>query len=736
MSFDSLGLRAELLRAVHEQEYTTPTPVQAQAIPAILAGRDLMAAAQTGTGKTAGFTLPMLQRLLDSEPAEPLARRPVRALILVPTRELCAQVAESVRTYGKHVPLRCAQIFGGVGMQPQVDALRRGVDIVIATPGRLLDHVQRRSIDLSKVEILVLDEADRMLDMGFIAPIKRILSLLPAQRQNLLFSATFADDIRKLADRLMNSPEMIDVTPPNKPVEAIEQLVYHVDAAQKPDALAHLFLEKGWVQALVFTRTKHGADRLAKRLVKAGITADAIHGNKSQNARTRALATFKEGKVCALVATDIAARGLDIDGLPQVVNFELPHVPEDYVHRIGRTGRAGAVGHAISLVSRDEIRQLRAIERVIGRTLPSEVVPGFEPMHGVPAPAREGAPRGQASPRGRPQGQAQRRGDGAPNGAPNGAPDGAQPPFRGEGRGDGVPRDGRRNSGPRRDSGIGREGQRGPMPPRDAPEGGFQPPGYSPQSSSPYRGPMRDNNVPAYRETMNADGVLDDDSELIDEEEDARGNREPLPQASQQQRQGARGGRSDGRPGGGAPRGGRPGGPGRDRRPGGDQPYAPPGVMVTRSGDTQGGWGGAARPAAPRGQGQGQGRGYGAANSNNSGRPAGSRPPGARPNGPRSGGRNSGGSPRPSSEADSGFSRKRYGYPEERGARAINVEPRRYASSSEIGRGGAPRPNTPPITIIQRGARLGGAGRRTTTAAPSNDSDTSSRTNDDSNNDE
>ena len=377
MSFDTLGLRPELLRAVREQEYDTPTPVQVQAIPAVLEGRDLMAAAQTGSGKTAGFTLPMLQRLMDSQPAQAAGPRRVRALVLVPTRELCAQVNESVRTYGVHLPLRSVQIFGGVGMQPQVDALRAGVDIVIATPGRLLDHVERRTLDLRHVEILVLDEADRMLDMGFIHAIRRILSLLPAKRQNLLFSATFADEIKVLADKLLDSPRMIEVTPRNRPVDSIEQQIFQVDSARKTDLLAHLFQSRDWHQVLVFTRTKHGANRLAEKLTKAGITAEAIHGNKSQNARTRALENFKAQKVRALVATDIAARGLDIDGLPQVVNFELPQVPEDYVHRIGRTGRAGADGCAVSLVARDEGQQWRAIERTIKRSIAPMPLPEF-----------------------------------------------------------------------------------------------------------------------------------------------------------------------------------------------------------------------------------------------------------------------------------------------------------------------------------------------------------------------
>ena len=374
MSFDTLGLRAELLRAVHEQGYTTPTPVQAQAIPAVLARKDLMAAAQTGTGKTAGFTLPILQ-LLMAEPKP--ATKHVRVLILTPTRELCAQVAESVATYGKHTTIRSTMVFGGVGFSPQVDQLRRGPEIVIATPGRLLDHAQQRTIDLSKVEILVLDEADRMLDMGLIHDIKRVMKLLPAKRQNLLFSATFANDIKDLADRLLNSPQMIEVARRNAPVEIIEQCAYKIEKSRKAPLLAELIHCGGWSQVLVFTRTKHGANRLAERLAKAGLESAAIHGNKSQTARTRALADFKASKVRVLVATDIAARGLDIEALPHVVNFELPNVPEDYVHRIGRTGRAGAGGSAVSLVEREEESLLRDIERSMKRTVPILPLPDF-----------------------------------------------------------------------------------------------------------------------------------------------------------------------------------------------------------------------------------------------------------------------------------------------------------------------------------------------------------------------
>jgi ATP-dependent RNA helicase RhlE len=386
MKFTDLGLAEPLLRAIHDQGYDTPTPIQAQAIPAVLNGGDLMAGAQTGTGKTAGFTLPMLQRLM-AQPSrrDPRGRIAIRALILTPTRELAAQVEESVRTYGKYLPLTSMVMFGGVGMQPQIDRLRKGVDILVATPGRLLDHAQQRTLDLSAVEILVLDEADRMLDMGFIHDIKKVLALVPAKKQSLLFSATFSDDIKALADRLLNQPALIEVARRNQTAETIAQKVHPVGRERKKDLLAHLIKQGDWHQVLVFTRMKHGANRLAEFLNDAGISAMAIHGNKSQGARTKALADFKSGDLQVLVATDIAARGIDIDQLPHVVNFELPNVPEDYVHRIGRTGRAGATGEAISLVCLDEELFLRDIERLIKREIPRQAVPGFE------APAGERA---------------------------------------------------------------------------------------------------------------------------------------------------------------------------------------------------------------------------------------------------------------------------------------------------------------------------------------------------------
>jgi len=376
MSFTELGLSDEIVRAVTEQGYSAPTPIQSQAIPAVLLGGDLLAGAQTGTGKTAGFTLPILQRLKGGKPA---ARGTVRALILTPTRELAAQVEESVRVYGKYLKLRSAVIFGGVGINPQIQLLSKGVDILVATPGRLLDHVQQGTVSLAQIEILVLDEADRMLDMGFIRDIRRILALLPKQRQNLLFSATFSDEIKDLADGLLNAPAMIEVARRNSTAEMIAQKIHPVDRNRKHQLLAHLVKAHNWSQVLVFTRTKHGANKLVEQLGKEDISALAIHGNKSQSARTRALSEFKDATLQVLVATDIAARGIDIDQLPHVVNYDLPNVPEDYVHRIGRTGRAGASGEAVSLVCVDEHDMLKGIEKLIKRSLPREVVPGFEP---------------------------------------------------------------------------------------------------------------------------------------------------------------------------------------------------------------------------------------------------------------------------------------------------------------------------------------------------------------------
>jgi ATP-dependent RNA helicase RhlE len=363
MSFSNLGLCAPILRAIKEEGYTNPTPIQSQSIPVILSKKDVLAGAQTGTGKTAGFTLPLLQRL--TEKSFKNEKPHVRALILTPTRELAAQVAQSVETYGKYLPYKSAVIFGGVGINPQKALLRRGVDILIATPGRLLDLVSQDCLDLTRVEFLVLDEADRMLDMGFIHDIKKVLAILPKHRQNLLFSATFSDEIKRLADGLLDSPVLIEVAKRNSTSHKVDQMVYHVDRERKKELLIHIIKTNNFKQVLVFTRTKHGANKLSEALEKVGITSSAIHGNKSQGARTKALADFKAGTVNVLVATDIAARGIDIDNLPHVINFELPNIAEDYVHRIGRTGRAGNSGEAISLVCIDEDEYLYGIEKLI-----------------------------------------------------------------------------------------------------------------------------------------------------------------------------------------------------------------------------------------------------------------------------------------------------------------------------------------------------------------------------------
>ncbi len=418
MPFAQLGLKAELVRAVAARGYARTTPVQAQTIPLILQGRDLLAGAQTGTGKTAAFTLPLLQRLSEGSPQ---GRHP-RALILTPTRELAAQVAESVATYGRFLALRHAVVFGGVGFGPQADRLRRGIDVLVATPGRLLDHAGQQTVNLAHVEILVLDEADRMLDMGFIHDIRKVLAMLPKRRQNLLFSATYSDEIRQLADGLLHQPALVEVARRNTAAENVTQLAYRVDRDRKRELLAHLIGTGDWRQVLVFTRTKHGANRLAEQLARDGISSAAIHGNKSQGARTRALADFKAGAVRVLVATDIAARGLDIDRLPHVVNYELPNVPEDYVHRIGRTGRAGEEGAAVSLVSSDERKLLSDIERVLKRALPLELVTGFEPS-GKEQPEPPRSPPGGRRPgqgAGREQQGRGRRGAGSGNRAGGG----------------------------------------------------------------------------------------------------------------------------------------------------------------------------------------------------------------------------------------------------------------------------------------------------------------------------
>ncbi|TDU24349.1 ATP-dependent RNA helicase RhlE [Panacagrimonas perspica] len=434
MSFSELGLVPELLRALEAEGYTQPTPIQGKSIPLVLAGHDLLAAAQTGTGKTAAFTLPILQKLAGTAP------RPLpRVLVLVPTRELAAQVCESIRTYGRHLPgFKTAVIFGGVGMNPQIDQFRRGLDIVVATPGRLLDLMNQRVANLSGIETLVLDEADRMLDMGFIHDIRRVVAALPKKRQNLMFSATFNPEIRGLAQTFLKDPVSVDVAPRNTPTELVAQRVHPVDKARKTALIAHLVKEGDWKQVLVFTRTKHGANRLSDQLAREGITTAAIHGNKSQNARTKALAEFKAGDIRVLVATDIAARGIDIDQLPHVINHELPNVPEDYVHRIGRTGRAGCEGEAVSLVSGDEREYLRDIQKLLKREIPSSVVPGFEPGS-QPSAAEMAARASQPADRPPPQRQHQGRRPGG-NSAGNGggrnhsAPRGAKPGGGGGGQ--------------------------------------------------------------------------------------------------------------------------------------------------------------------------------------------------------------------------------------------------------------------------------------------------------------
>jgi ATP-dependent RNA helicase RhlE len=546
MSFDNLGLAPELLRAVADQGYTEPTPVQAEAIPLVLAGRDLLAGAQTGTGKTAAFVLPILQRLNghatptdgsgaplpgSRSPSSGRDRRdatrpPVRVLVLTPTRELALQVEESVRTYGAHNRVRSAVIYGGVGFEPQVRALRAGPVVVVATPGRLLDHAGQGTIDLSRVEILVLDEADRMLDMGFIRDIRRILDLLPPKRQNLLFSATFSDDIRRLAGGLLDRPATVQVTPRNTPTALVTQLVLPVDRERKRELLSNLIRSGRVEQALVFTRTKHGANRLAEQLARDGIAATAIHGNKSQGQRVRALDDFKAGRATILVATEVASRGLDIEELPHVVNFELPMVAEDYVHRIGRTGRAGSTGDAISLVCVDEWPLLREIEQLLGHRIPTETIPGFEPDRTIrPEPIRQRSqgggrpmgPRGgiqhgahgrpnlaasRTDPgRGRPQRDAQAHRPGSPTGRPAmGRPAGA-PSFQGHG----APR---RGPGP---VGIGNApgGFRGPRPTHGRPPQGRPGPNRPTAPNHGHAGqhrPDRPSTMPGERLSRHRDG--------------------------------------------------------------------------------------------------------------------------------------------------------------------------------------------------------------------------------------
>lgn len=432
MNFSDLGLEPELMRAISEKGYDTPTPIQAKAIPAVLSGRDVLAGAQTGTGKTAAFVLPLLQRLKAAHGSLP------RALVLSPTRELTAQIADNAKLYGKFKNIRSVVIFGGVSEKPQIQSLRRGCDIVIATPGRLLDLVEQGEADLSAIETLVLDEADRMLDMGFIHAIKRIIKLLPRQRQSLMFSATYSEDIRNLAERILLDPITVDVAQRNTTAQRVHQVSFRVAKEDKRHLLIHLFQhgaedEGPWYQALVFARTKHGANRLAQQLDNAGIRAAAIHGNKSQAARVKALEDFKTGRVAALVATEVASRGLDIKELPQVVNYELPNVPEDYVHRIGRTARAGATGRAVSLVSPDEVHLLRDIERTMKQSVPQLVVPKFAISAAASNPAPSPPPssvthrqsdRGGSAQPGRPSGHSDTRSPGRPGGSSSGRPGG------------------------------------------------------------------------------------------------------------------------------------------------------------------------------------------------------------------------------------------------------------------------------------------------------------------------
>jgi ATP-dependent RNA helicase RhlE len=460
MSFDSLGLNPELLRAVADKGYTEPTPIQREAIPAVLAGRDVLAGAQTGTGKTAGFTLPLLQRLGARGGRNP------RALVLTPTRELAAQVEQSVKDYGKYVDLRSFVIFGGVSERPQIDKLRNGCDILVATPGRLLDLCEQRAVSLGDVQIFVLDEADRMLDMGFIRDIKRVLKMLPAQRQNLMFSATYSDEIRQLANSFVKNPVSVQVTPRNATAEKVEQSAYRVPKDHKRHLLAHLINEGNWHQVLVFTRTKHGANRLTQQLERSGITAMAIHGNKSQNARVKALQDFKENRITALVATEVAARGLDIKELPHVVNYELPNVPEDYVHRIGRTARAGSTGAAVSLVSPDEVSYLRDIEKLLKRKIDFIEPPKFEIKEGTHTPRAESRESGEYQPHQDPRRRPEHRR--SHGGGQRGGQHGGQRGGQGGGQG-GRQRGGRAEAGRASHDSYADAGAAGDSPRTDAP---------------------------------------------------------------------------------------------------------------------------------------------------------------------------------------------------------------------------------------------------------------------------
>jgi len=542
-AFASLGLSAPVLKAIAEMGYSTPSPVQAGAIPAVLEGRDVMAAARTGTGKTAGFALPLVERLSQSAPA---GARKIKALIVTPTRELAAQIDENVTAYSRHLKLRNAVVFGGVKINPQISRLSSGVEILTATPGRLLDLHSQKAIDFSDLETLVLDEADRMLDMGFIHDIRRLLKLLPTKRQTLLFSATFSDEIRGMANKLLNDPVAVEASPRNTTAEKVEQHIHTVEKSHKPSLLKHLIIKENWHQVLVFTRTKHGANRLATKLEKSGISAAAIHGNKSQNARTKALAGFKNGEVRVLVATDIAARGLDIEQLPQVVNYELPNVPEDYVHRIGRTGRAGASGRAISLVSSDERKELGGIERLLKGKLKRVEVEGFVPEVDVEPEREPRQPRGgQRSGGQRTGGKPAAEGRGNGGQRSGGQRTGSKP--AGEGRGNGGQRsggqrsEGQRTGGKPAGEGRGNGGQRsGGQRTGGARSGGQRSEGQctggQPQQTARVDDDNRGNRAPVQREV---------DGNRVAPQPEVNGNRAPnAPSNDERPRRRSRGGRN------------------------------------------------------------------------------------------------------------------------------------------------------------------------------------------------
>ena len=547
-AFASLGLSAPVLKAIAEMGYSTPSPVQAGAIPAVLEGRDVMAAARTGTGKTAGFALPLVERLSQSAPA---GARKIKALIVTPTRELAAQIDENVTAYSRHLKLRNAVVFGGVKINPQISRLSSGVEILTATPGRLLDLHSQKAIDFSDLETLVLDEADRMLDMGFIHDIRRLLKLLPTKRQTLLFSATFSDEIRGMANKLLNDPVAVEASPRNTTAEKVEQHIHTVEKSHKPSLLKHLIIKENWHQVLVFTRTKHGANRLATKLEKSGISAAAIHGNKSQNARTKALAGFKNGEVRVLVATDIAARGLDIEQLPQVVNYELPNVPEDYVHRIGRTGRAGASGRAISLVSSDERKELGGIERLLKGKLKRVEVEGFVPEVDVEPEREPRQPRGGQRSGGQRSGGQRTGGKPAAEGRGNGGQrsggqrTGSKP--AGEGRGNGGQRsEGQRSGGQRtggKPAGEGRGnggqrsgGQRSEGQRSGGARSGGQRTGGQPQQTARVDDDNRGNRAPVQREV---------DGNRVAPQPEVNGNRAPnAPSNDERPRRRSRGGRN------------------------------------------------------------------------------------------------------------------------------------------------------------------------------------------------